>query len=278
MGCCFSSSSTAVEDGPGDGKDDSTGKKKPAPAKAGVAVPKDVIAKKVAQAEKTKLLALRECGLKALPPAVAQITELRTIDLSVNALQQLPDATPAWSSVKVLQCPQNSLASLPASIGEMRSLEKLVLSQNQLKALPVELSKLGSLKTLSLDSNKLGPQLGDVFAGAIADSLEELDLSSNNLQDLAPSMARLKALTRLIMSRNTLQQLPDWMGELVKLTDLDASDNKLKTVPPSLLQSTTVSHLWLKGNPVDPLVLREVPGFEDFCERRKERIDKKVDA
>jgi len=264
-----------VETGPGNTEDSS--KRKPGAA-SGSSVSKDVIAKKVAQARSTKVLALRECGLKSLPAGAADVADLRTVDLGVNALQQLPETISAWSLVKVLMCPQNALTSLPSAVGQLHSLEKLVLSQNQLKALPVEIALLGKLKTLSVDSNKLGPHLGEVFAGVVADSLDELDLSTNGLQDLPSSMSKLRALTRLMLSRNNLQSLPDWTGELVKITDLDASDNKLRTVPSALLQSTAISHLWLKGNAVDPLVLKEVPGFEDFSERRKLRIDKKVDA
>lgn len=245
-----------------------------------VAVSKDVIGKKIQQAEKTRVLALRECGLKELPKALADADGapyFRTVDLSVNKLVSLPDFISSWTAVQTLLCTQNSLVELPTATGRLESLQKLDVSNNQLRSLPAELAALGKLKILFLSGNSLGPLLPDVFGGgSLLDSLEELDLSGNGLQVLSPSLGELRALLRLFISDNSVEELPSTFIGLSKLQHLDAANNKLKGVPPELLERTSLSELWLKGNPIDRLQLQETPGFAVFMERRKERLDKTI--
>eukprot|EP00927_Polykrikos_kofoidii_P047859 TRINITY_DN42145_c0_g1_i1.p1 TRINITY_DN42145_c0_g1~~TRINITY_DN42145_c0_g1_i1.p1 ORF type:complete len:283 (-),score=43.37 TRINITY_DN42145_c0_g1_i1:212-1060(-) len=241
---------------------------------------KDVIAKKVAQANSTRVLALRECGLKVLPKEVigSQGAPFRTVDLSVNLLTSLDEVVVSWSGLQSLMCSQNHLKELPSSIGELQNLQKFVLSVNQLTTLPLGIGNLAKLKLLQLDSNKLGPILPDVFGGPLAGSLEELDLKGNALQELAPTLGTLLELQRLDVSENELADLPEDLANLSKLRHLDASINKVTAIRPTLLQQTAISELWLKGNPLDRLVVQKTPGFDAFLERRKQRLDQKIDS
>jgi len=68
------------------------------------------------------------------------------------------------------------------------------------------------------------------------------------------------------------------LGKLSKLEYMDAAENLLTSVPAALLEGTNLSELWLKGNPVDRLTLQEMPGFTAFLERRKKRIDARIDS
>lgn len=137
---------------------------------------------------------------------------------------------------------------------------------------------MGNVKILSLDANRLGPRLPDVFGGALGDSLEELDLSGNGLQELPHSMSQLKSVVRLHVERNELRELPAGLGNLQRLQQLRAADNRLSAVPQELFACPKLTELWLKGNPVDRLQLKEIPGFADFLQRRKEVMDAKIDS
>jgi len=271
MGCSCAKAGS-VEDPQGGGR-----------AKASKPPSSDVIAKKVAQAKSTRVLALRECGLKQLPAAAtgSEYESLRTADLTANSLKALPEACGVWAGLSTLLCGQNQLAELPAGIGQLARLEKLTLSQNQLRTLPIELSQLGKLKTLQLDTNSLGKGglPADVFGGNLAGVLEDLDLSGNGLEELPASISTLFVLQRLILAKNRLRALPDGLGRLTKLQHLDAADNLLTGLPDGFLVSlSSLSELWLKGNQMDRLQLQETPGFEAFLERRKQRLDAKIEA
>lgn len=246
---------------------------------SGSAPSKEVLASKLKQAQSTRVLALRESCLKALPAAVvsADGSNFRTVDLGINALTTLPEEIGSWTRLQNLLCPQNLLKELPSAIGRLESLQKFVLSSNQLRALPAELSRLGKLKFLHLDGNQLGPRLPDVFGGALAGSLEELHLGSNALEELAPSLGTMRELVRLTLDRNLLRSL-EGLGGLTKLRYLDAGENKIVGVPSDLLQQTSLSELWLQGNPIDRLELQATPGFEDLLVRRKQRLDAKIDS
>lgn len=243
-------------------------------------LPADVINKKCEQAQKTRVLALRECGLSSLPAAATTdaMAAVRTADLSLNALKSLPESLGKLTGMQNLTCTQNALSSLPATIGQMAELQKLVLTGNQLSSLPVELSQLRKLKELKLDNNRLGPVLPDVFEGELGESLEDLDVSGNAIETLPRSLGRLAALQRLILTRNALRELPAVLGSLGRLRTLEAADNSVATVPAAVVQAASLSELWLRGNPIDRLKLQETPGFDAFLERRKARIDAKIDS
>merc|ERR1712186_167694 len=88
------------------------------------------------------------------------------------------------------------------------------------------------------------------------------------LKSLPASISELRALKRLCLARIWLTELPEALGSLTKLQYLDAAENKLPSIPSSLLANTSLSELWLKGNPIDRLQLKELPGFGAFLERR----------
>merc|ERR1712062_235923 len=91
-------------------------------------------------------------------------------------------------------------------------------------------------------------------------------------------LGSLSVLTRLVLAENELQNLPVYFGGMVKLGYLDASSNQLTSVPSELFEKTQLSELMLTGNPMDRLALQQIQGFELFTERRKQRIDAKIDC
>eukprot|EP00439_Symbiodinium_sp_Y106_P058170 s958_g8.t1 len=72
----------------------------------------------------------------------------------------------------------------------------------------------------------------------------------------------------------------DFIGKdpLAKLQYLDAADNHLSSIPEAIIACPSLNELWLKGNPVERLQLQAMPGFAEFLERRKQRLDHKIGA
>lgn len=272
MGCCCSSSAAANVGNP-----EQVGLNKP----SGKAVDSKIIDKKVEQAQKTRVLALRECGLRKLPggATLAVMAELKTADLTANVLIELPENVNVWLNLKSLQCSQNKLTSLPDSIGQLASLETLHLSHNALKTLPPSLSQCSKLQTLTLEGNNLGPRLPEgVFTSALS-ALKELVLARNDLESLPDSLGKLAGLERLIVSQNRLAALPAALGTMSKLQHLDAAENQITALSEGFLVGlASLSELWLKGNPMERLVLQKAAGFDDFLARRKMRLDNKIEA
>uniref|UniRef100_A0A7S4RNM5 Uncharacterized protein n=1 Tax=Alexandrium monilatum TaxID=311494 RepID=A0A7S4RNM5_9DINO len=230
---------------------------------------------KIKQAEKLGMLTLRECGLGGLPKEATApgLKKLRTADLSMNTLRSLPDAISTWVNMKTFTCSKNYLISLPAGVGQMTKLQKLDLSSNRMSRLPATMAELGCLKELNLSKNAFGPRLPDVFGGAVAKALEELDLSENNLRDLAPSLFGLEKLGRLLLQENSFQQLPEGLGRLERVHYLNAAENKLSSVPTPVLEMPALAELWLAGNPIDRQGLQEDPALEGLLRRREARIN-----
>ncbi|KAF4741657.1 hypothetical protein FOZ63_010472, partial [Perkinsus olseni] len=62
---------------------------------------------------------------------------------------------------------------------------------------------------------------------------------------------------------------------------MDLSYNRLSTVPSELFTNTALVDLWLQGNNPDRLnkyTIKDIPGFGDYVDRRKRKIDKRIDS
>lgn len=241
---------------------------------------KETLRKKVEQAPKTGVLALRECGLKSLPDGATKegLATIRTVDLASNRLASLPPTIQNWTQLQFLNASENCLEKLPDAITKLAQLKKLLLSRNRLAVLPQTLGDL-NVTELKCDGNAL-IGLPDTFAGNISATLEELDVSSNKLQSLPESICSLRMLVRLSLQQNKLTVLPLQSKSaegLSRLQYINAADNSISSINSEALQLPSLSELWLKGNPMDRLALQQVPGFEEFAERRKQRLDQKID-
>jgi len=131
---------------------------------------------------------------------------------------------------------------------------------------------LAGIKRLSLAQGLL------TFPDAIlslADSLEILDLSNNQLSELPNSLAQLKKLKIIFLSNNQFEVLPEVLGqcenlEMIgiksnkihavpasslppKLRWLTLTDNKIKTLPDSLGGCPRLQKLMLAGNQLTEL-------------------------
>lgn len=288
MGCCCQKKSSSVHDPNNDGAPlapPATIGRSSGASSRGKAVTKDVLDKKVEQAAKTHVLALRECGLKRVPQeairAGGPLAALRTADVSGNALTSIPSEVGSWPDLQTLNAAGNALTQVADTLfTALPQLQKLMLSANRLATLPNSLGSSG-LEELMCDGNRLS-SLPDVFGGRISGTLRELDVSANSLRELPASLCELRALARLMVQKNQLVALPLKCGGpagegLSKLEHVDAADNSICLITPETLRLSSLSELWLRGNPIDRLELQKTEGFEGFAERRKQRLDKKID-
>jgi hypothetical protein len=145
-----------------------------------------------------------------------------SIDLSKN---KIDDVFIDGASSEINCSSESRIQFLRANIRELIALN---FQTNWLTSFP-KLHNLGSLLSLNLSSNKI-----EVFPSAEAlkslTHLTQLNLSSNHLQTLSPSIQLLRSLVDLDLSKNSLVSLPDELYELVNLEHLLLNSNSLSEI------------------------------------------------
>ncbi|RBP78054.1 protein kinase [Marinomonas rhizomae] len=86
----------------------------------------------------------------------------------------------------------------------------------------------------------------------LADSLEILDLSNNNLRELPADLSRLKKLRIIFCSNNRFTQLPTVLGQCEKLEMIGFKSNQISIVPSDSLPALT-RWLILTDNQIESL-------------------------
>ncbi|WP_028866184.1 leucine-rich repeat-containing protein kinase family protein [Psychromonas aquimarina] len=109
--------------------------------------------------------------------------------------------------------------------------------------------QLGPVKKLSLSEN-LNKFPQEIFT--LADSLEVLDLSNNQLSALPDDFDRLKQLKILFVSNNNFEHLPAVLAKCPKLEMIGFKANKIRTVPENALPVDT-RWLILTDNEIEKL-------------------------
>jgi hypothetical protein len=88
-----------------------------------------------------------------------------------------------------------------------------------------------TLEELNVSRNQLA-ELPDAIGSL--HSLQRLNFSVNSIRVLPPSICDLAVLDTLDASKNQIEQVPPELGQLQALTTLNLSDNKLRQLPDSL--------------------------------------------
>ena len=187
------------------------------------------------------------------------LAHLEALDLSGNQIQDLA-GLPAWSALRTLSLANNQLGSVEA-LAALSTLEVLDVSSNPLLSL-TGLDALASLRSLDVSHT----QAGNLDLLAVLENLEtlraadaglaslpgfsstvlaSLDLSANQLSDLAP-LSALNALTALNVEDNLLSTLAPLSG-LTALTSLYAGGNQL-TDTTALIPLANLNSLGLQEN------------------------------
>ncbi len=100
----------------------------------------------------------------------------------------------------------------------------------------LKLGQLGAVKRLQL-AEKLTEFPTEVFD--LADSLEVLDLSNNQLDNLPVDFGRLKQLKILFLSNNEFEHLPSVLADCPKLEMIAFKANRISMVPENALPRQT---------------------------------------
>jgi len=185
--------------------------------------------------------------------AEAEVIELRpggVLDLSKREMGSIPRdllecVTPAPLSI---EAHHNLLLAIPQSI-EMftASLTTVNLSHNKMSGdsyLPKKIS-LRWLTTLSIANNSI-TSMKPLLDNLDAPRLEQLDLATNKIKDIAGLRPTFPQLTRLYARDNVIEEIPVETVDGMKVLDL--AGNSIAALPPKLGLVTTLRELRVEGN------------------------------
>ncbi|NXD69699.1 TLR6 protein, partial [Eolophus roseicapillus] len=137
------------------------------------------------------------------------------------------------SSFQYLNFSRNALTDeLFQNCGTLTDLKLLILHRNKFESLPkvsFMTSHMKSLKYLDMSSNLLHHERADVQC-QWAESLTELDLSSNQLTDAVFECLPVNIQT-LDLQNNQINSVPRGMAELKALKELNLASNRLADLP-----------------------------------------------
>lgn len=194
--------------------------------------------------------------LSSLSPRIAELTRLQKLRLSSNALTDdgIPwDALTSLPNLSVLSLESNALTYIPESISRLTTLEVLRLGNNMLIQLP---------------ERGMGSLIG----------LRVLDVRRNKLKTLPHTLSRCSCIEEIDASINELRDIPPEFGELKNLRVLLLDRNRIDAVPMEVLRGcANLCTLSLKENPITMDELQNMPGFNEFEQRRQRKYDKKID-
>ncbi|MBS1685637.1 MAG: leucine-rich repeat domain-containing protein [Bacteroidetes bacterium] len=257
-----------------------------------------------------------------IDPRVASLKKLRKITITkarklnvdklFDLLSKLPD-------LRVLVLNDGGYSALPSSVGNLTALDSFTFRNNNIKALPETFTKLKSLSYLCLEHNaylydddlcerlkgmnvrtldlsacgllELNGKIGEVK------SLQQLDLSVNDIKALPASFAQLSNLEVLSLRQNLslnlvdvsktlgglpklsalyldqcgLASLPVEIGSLTGLKVLSLRENVLTSLPATFISLKNLEELYL-GSPNNAFRLNVLqnlpPGFGGFSKLR----------
>lgn len=196
-------------------------------------------------------------GLLFVPPSLdRRAAELRLADNFIAAVRRRDLAN--MTGLLHLSLSRNTIRHVAAgAFADLRALRALHLDGNRLTSLGEgQLRGLVNLRHLILSNN----QLAALAASALddcAETLEDLDLSYNNLEQLPwEALGRLGNVNTLGLDHNLLASVPAGaFSRLHKLARLDMTSNRLTTIPPDPLFSRLPLLARPRGSPASALVL-----------------------
>jgi ankyrin repeat protein len=186
-------------------------------------------------------------SLISLPSGVGKLTRLDTLRCSNNLLTTLPGALSMCLEMRTLDARQNGLASLPEDFAVLQWLETLDLTDNCFGTFPLPVLELGSLMHLFLGSNSMS-RLPDL---SVLELLASLDVSSNNLKELNPSVWQLPRLRELRAVDNNISELQVAEGTSfvrLQLRVLRLENNRITSLPVELAGLNNLVDVSLEGN------------------------------
>ncbi|KAG8448717.1 hypothetical protein GDO86_015694 [Hymenochirus boettgeri] len=196
-------------------------------------------------------------GLLFVPPTIDRRTaELRLMDNFITTLRRKDFAN--MTDLIHLTLSRNTISQvMPYAFFDLKGLHALHLDSNRLTFVNEEHFRgLINLRHLILSNNQLHYIAPGSFDDFI-DTLEDLDLSYNNLVDIPwETIGRLSSVNTVGLDHNLIDYVPEGIfSNLHKLARLDMTSNKLKKIPPDPLFSRIPVYAKSKGSPLTSLVL-----------------------
>eukprot|EP00904_Undaria_pinnatifida_P014185 jgi/Undpi1/9898/HiC_scaffold_28.g12352.m1 len=217
----------------------------PAGAAGGGGLSHDAVQAATRSALETGTLDLEGRGLTSLAPELFEDARVRSAmtraKLSGNKLQTLPSEISESQNLTTIEADNNDLSSLPPSLAHM-ALHRLSMRRNSLSSA----AAVGAFLT---------PPIAPAGSLPLSRSIRELDLSSNGLSAMPPSIFACRGLQTLVLGFNSLSDLSGlpWAA-LSTLENLDVSSNHLRTLGDVVLM-TWLRRLNLENNEINPLPL-----------------------
>ncbi|KAK2984919.1 hypothetical protein RJ640_001272, partial [Escallonia rubra] len=179
-------------------------------------------------------------AIKELPLSIERLKNLKLIDLSTcKFLGSLPSSICSLHSLRILRLSGCSkLSKLPENLGNLGCLEELHADGTAVIQLPPSFELLKNLKILSLRGCKPQSSISPFLHRLLMlSSLQELNISYQNLLALPPDISCLSSLFMLDISGNDFVNLPSSMSQLPRLQTLWLLGCKKLQVLPELPQS-----------------------------------------
>ncbi len=175
-------------------------------------------------ANDSDVVALQGFDLKEVPLPLTNMTYLTSLNLS-----------------------HNKLTEIPREIGQLTSLFSFDISFNSLGSLPVEIGQevmYDALGNVSVLKN---------FATGGLTNLSNLDICSNQIEELPSSFSRLVNLTDFKFDNNLLVELPNGFSRWKLLTSFSPNQNNLFGLQHELCTMFSLTHLNLSKNEITEL-------------------------
>ena len=264
----------------------------PQPRACGCSIP--ILCKKLMSLDVTKMMMIKEMYLdnndiRRLPEDFGNLFNIYELKLMNNQLECLPDSIGKLTNLQLLFLRNNKIRELPGSIGNCKAIQVFQLSLNPIEELPPQLGLLTNIRDLNLDNTpalRLPPEgvraqglkqmqrflrmlyeaqaslqlnlselkLDEMPSIAAFQGLTSLEMLSNNISFLGPSVVRSYDLQTVRLSDNQFEQFPTEVLCFKSLVFLDLSFNKLESLPADFRAITRLKEFHLSHN-----FLREIP-------------------
>ncbi|XBJ08782.1 hypothetical protein VPH35_014001 [Triticum aestivum] len=240
----------------------------------------EIISKSRAERWKiTGVIALSGSSLKAVPEEVWDCgSSIRVLDVCNNSIEAIPQKIAALKSLNKLLLTANDISDGGISwegLSCVDTLTVLSLSQNRLVTLPPSLGTLTFLRELCIANNMLGSLPVEI---GLLKQLEILIANNNRITSLPSSIGDCESLFEVDLSSNLLAELPKACGNLHNLKTLHLRNNGLNSLPPTLFKKCwRLTTLDLHGTGITNDILRQMEGWEEFDERRRQKYQKQLD-
>uniref|UniRef100_A0A8C5K4P3 Leucine-rich repeats and immunoglobulin-like domains 3 n=1 Tax=Jaculus jaculus TaxID=51337 RepID=A0A8C5K4P3_JACJA len=170
------------------------------------------------------------------------------LDCSRRGLARLPEPLPAW--VARLDLSHNRLSFIKASsMSHLQGLREVKLNNNELETIPNLGPVSANISLLSLAGNRIGEIVPEHLKQF--QSLETLDLSSNNISELKMVFPPLQLKYLYINSNRVTSMEPGCFDNLANtLIVLKLNRNRISAIPPKMFKLHQLQHLELNRNKI----------------------------